>query len=99
MPGSWPGTPGSAATTSNSGSTCNWQARNIQRLTPEARQLRTQLEAATNVIRIGTGSSTEDQTQGRASFFPDCGSFRIFTRKGSVNCQENTRPIRLSSVR
>src|SRR6266571_4486967 len=53
-----------AAATSNSGSTCNWQARNIQRLTPEARQLRTQLEAATNVIRIGTGSSTEDQTQG-----------------------------------
>ncbi len=38
--------------------------RTLQRLTPEARQLRTQLEAATNVIRIGTGSSTEDQTQG-----------------------------------
>lgn len=31
---------------------------NIQRLTLEARQLRTQLEAATSVTRIGTRSST-----------------------------------------
>ncbi|MGH3304328.1 MAG: hypothetical protein ACRDOK_22150 [Streptosporangiaceae bacterium] len=35
----------------------------------------------------------------RASFFPDCGSFRILTRKGSVNCQRNTGFIHRSSVR
>ena len=34
----------------------------------------------------------------RASNFPDCGSFRILSWKGPMNCQENTRRIPRSSA-
>jgi thioredoxin reductase (NADPH) len=44
-----------------------------------------------------SGATQTARADWRASFFPDCGSFRILDRKGWENCRGNTRPIHPSS--
>src|SRR5215471_17307304 len=63
-------------------------------------------ERAWTVLRRGTPHVIRDTdgrpvttAQGGASFFPDCGSFRILTGKDGISCQGKLGTIRLSSAR